>query len=92
MSKPKPIILGVSGIAPQPITMNTPLPDWREICAIPPFQMFVRERGQKDEDSLHAAIAYVQSHNPNDVWADYVAWFENKGYWKNENPDGSIKT
>lgn len=96
MSKPEPIILGVSGIAPKPITMNEPLPNLHEICTLPPFQMFVREHGQRNENALRAAHDYLAQSEPSEVWADYCTWFAEKqatrGYWQNENPDGSLKT
>ncbi|WP_032137129.1 hypothetical protein [Kingella negevensis] len=90
-NKPEPIRIDVSGIKPKPITMNVPKRDWHKICALPPFQMFVRENGGTGSDSLRAAMTYAASQNPDELWAEYEEWFEAKGYWANENPDGSLK-
>ena len=40
--KPPPIRLGVVGIEPTPIMAKEP--DWSALVALPPFQMFARER------------------------------------------------
>lgn len=92
MTKPEPIIISTQGIASVPITMGmNDSKKLEKIAQLPPFQMFVHERGMRHENSLQAALNYIHQHNPDEIWADYAAWHEKKGYWKNENPDGSLK-
>ena len=93
--KPPPIVLGVQGIAPKPITMNEAKADWRKIVMLPPFQMYAAECGARDGNAYQAAKVFLSnelSRKGDDVvWAEYCDWFEAKGYWANETPDGKLK-
>ena len=93
--KPPPIVLGVQGIEPQPIMMNVPKADWRKIVMLPPFQMYAVEQGARDGNAYQAATVFLGNElarkGDDVVWAEYCDWFEAKGYWVNETPDGKLK-
>ncbi|ULJ66675.1 hypothetical protein [Wielerella bovis] len=93
--KPPPIVIGVSGIDDSKMRGGNAdeqlKVDWQKVFAYPPFQMFVRERGGKGDDAMLMVETWLYGRVPDEVWADYSAWFERKGYWAAENPDGSLK-
>lgn len=47
--KPPPQVLGVAGIAEQPIVIHDAKINWAMVAALPPFQMFLAEREQRAE-------------------------------------------
>ena len=94
MSKPKPIRVGVEGIAPKPVelTPSRPLIDWPRLFGLPPFQMFAIERARKAPDDVMAwVLDWAVSHDEHALFDDYCDWHAAKGYWPNETPLGEIK-
>lgn len=97
-TKPPTQVAGVEGIAPKPIVL-TPEPstiNWAQIIQLPPFQMFAVERNPSLVDkfegsALDSVTAWMAQFDPDDLYEQYSGWHEDKGYWQNENPDGSLK-
>lgn len=83
-TKPKPIRIGVEGIAPKPIELTPERLriDWASLFSLPAFQMFMAER--------HAG-ATVDSVPPTQgLYDEYCCWHSDRGYWPNEDPMGRI--
>lgn len=100
MSKPEPIRVAAEGIEAKPVTMNTdpqPNVNWRRVAQLPSFQMFVCEQApppsSQDPEQWATAWAaqYVQRKGSGELYNEYAAWHENKGYWPNETPLGELK-
>lgn len=98
--KPAPQRVGVEGIAPKPIELTPASPvaiDWREVGALPPFQMFVHELAPSppERDSqqwaIDYALRYAAQRGDDALLGEYSAWHEAKGYWPNETPFGTLK-
>ena len=81
MGKPEPIRIAPAGIAAGPVNLGATERDWGKIFALPPFAVFL------DENKISDIAAYA----PEELWEMYAAWHGQKGCWKNENPDGSLK-
>lgn len=97
MEKPPTQIAGVVGIEPERIVMNeapaTTLP-WPMIASLPPFQMFAAERMRNTsgvDSEKHAAYFIRAKGAGQDLFDEYAAWHEAKGYWPNETPMGEIR-
>ena len=96
--KPPTQTAGVSGIAPKPIELTPAQPqqiDWRRLCELPPFQMFVVEREPKlaeqfANDNYQAVREWLVRHVMEDLSQQYCAWHAAKGYWPNETPAGEL--
>lgn len=78
--KPPPIVLSVDGIAPKPIVLTPEAVNWGRLTGLPAFDMFLAER--------HSGKFPGPGH---DLYSDYCAWHEAKGYWPNETPMGEVK-
>lgn len=95
--KPPTQVAGVSGIAPEKLVMNeapTSAIPWPYIASLPPFQMFAaeRQRNTSGKDSeLHAQDFIRAKGAGQDLFDDYAAWHEAKGYWPRETPCGEAK-
>ena len=97
--KPPPQVLGVSGIAEQPIVIHDAKINWAMVAALPPFQMFLAERDGPNQTGKNSqewatgvAMRLAASTGDDALFGDYAAWHEAKGYWPNETPMGGIKT
>ena len=96
--KPPPQVLGVSGIAEQPIVIHDAKINWALVAALPPFQMFLAERdgpnqtGQNSQQwATGVAMRLAASTGDEALFGEYAAWHEAKGYWPNETPLGQVK-
>ena len=96
--KPPPQVLGVSGIAEQPIVIHDAKINWAMVAALPPFQMFLAERdgpnqtGQNSQQwATGVAMRLAASVGDDALFDAYAAWHEAKGYWPNETPMGQVK-
>lgn len=97
--KPPPQVLGVSGIAEQPIVIHDAKINWAMVAALPPFQMFLAERDGPNQTGKNAqewatgvAVRLAASVGDEALFAEYAAWHEAKGYWPNETPMGVAKS
>ena len=96
--KPPPQVLGVAGIAEQPIVIHDAKINWAMVAALPPFQMFLAERdgpnqtGQNSQQwATGVAMRLAAAVNDQALFDEYAAWHEAKGYWPNETPMGVAK-
>ena len=96
--KPPPQVLGVSGIAEQPIVIHDAKINWAMVAALPPFQMFLAERdgpnqtGQNSQQwATGVAMRLAASVGDDALFGEYAAWHEAKGYWPGETPMGQVK-
>lgn len=96
--KPPPQVLGVSGIAEQPIVIHDAKINWAKVAALPPFQMFLVERDGPNQTGKNAqewatgvAMRLAASVGDDVLFDEYAAWHEAKGYWPNETPLGQVK-
>ena len=96
--KPPPQVLGVSGIAEQPIVIHDPKINWAMVAALPPFQMFLAERdgpnqtGKNSQEwATEVAMRLGASVGDKALFYAYAAWHEAKGYWPGETPMGQAK-
>lgn len=96
--KPPPQVLGVSGIAEQPIVIHDPKINWAMVAALPPFQMFLAERdgpnqtGKNSQEwATEVAMRLAASVGDEALFGAYSAWHEAKGYWPGETPMGQAK-
>ena len=96
--KPPPQVLGVSGIAEQPIIIHDAKINWAKVAALPPFQMFLTERNGPNQTGKNAQewatqVAMHLAATTSDIalFDAYCAWHEAKGYWPNETPLGQVK-
>lgn len=96
--KPPPQVLGVSGIAEQPIVIHDPKINWAMVAALPPFQMFLAERDGPNQTGKNSqewatgvAMRLAASVGDEALFGEYAAWHEAKGYWPNETPLGQTK-
>ena len=96
--KPPPQVLGVSGIAEQPIVIHDPKINWAMVAALPPFQMFLAERDGPNQTGKNSqewatgvAMRLAAAVNDQALFDEYVAWHQAKGYWPNETPLGQVK-
>lgn len=105
-TKPPPIVLNVAAIDAVPITMGAAEEiDWMRVVGLPPFQMFLAERGYLAASVITELAgpagdakkrAFVQLHGRMSaghqaLWSEYSAWHAAKGYWPNETPMGEVK-
>ena len=95
--KPPPQVLGVSGIAEQPIIIHDAKINWATVAALPPFQMFLTERDGPNQTGKNAqewatGVATHLAATTSDMalFEAYCAWHEAKGYWPNETPLGQV--
>ena len=93
--KPPPQVLGVSGIAEQPIVIHDAKINWAVVAALPPFQMFLAERDGPNQTGKNSqewatgvAVRLAASVGDEALFDAYAAWHEAKGYWPNETPMG----
>ena len=96
--KPPPQVLGVSGIAEQPIVIHDPKINWALVAALPPFQMFLAERDGPNQTGKNSqewatgvAMRLAASVGDQALFDEYAAWHEAKGYWPGETPMGQAK-
>ena len=96
--KPPPQVLGVAGIAEQPIVIHDAKINWAMVAALPPFQMFLAERdgpnqtGQNSQQwATGVAMRLAAAVNDQALFDEYAAWHAAKGYWPNETPMGQVK-
>jgi len=96
--KPPPQVLGVAGIAEQPIVIHDAKINWAMVAALPPFQMFLAERdgpnqtGQNSQQwATGVAMRLAAAVNDQALFDEYAAWHAAKGYWPNETPMGVAK-
>ena len=96
--KPPPQVLGVSGIAEQPIVIHDAKINWALVAALPPFQMFLAERdgpnqtGQNSQQwATGVAMRLAAAVNDQALFGEYAEWHAAKGYWPNETPLGQVK-
>ena len=96
--KPPPQVLGVSGIAEQPIVIHDAKINWAVVAALPPFQMFLAERDGPNQTGKNSqewatgvAMRLAAAVNDQALFGEYAAWHEAKGYWPNETPLGQVK-
>ena len=95
--KPPPQVLGVSGIAEQPIIIHDAKINWALVAALPPFQMFLAERdgpnqtGKNSQEwATEVAMRLAASIGDDALFGEYAAWHEAKGYWPGETPLGGV--
>ena len=97
--KPPPQVLGVAGIAEQPILMPTPQRmNWAQVAALPPFQMFLAERDGPNQTGKNSqewatgvAMRLAASEGDQVLFDAYAAWHTAKGYWPGETPMGEAE-
>lgn len=96
--KPPPQVLGVSGIAEQPIIIHDARINWAVVAALPPFQMFLAERDgpnqtgkNSHEWATETAMRLAAAVNDKALYDEYASWHERKGYWPGETPLGAPK-
>ena len=96
--KPPPQVLGVAGIAEQPIVIHDPKINWAVVAALPPFQMFLAERDGPNQTGKNSqewatgvAMRLAAAVNDQALFDEYAAWHEAKGYWPGETPMGQAK-
>lgn len=96
--KPPPQVLGVSGIAEQPIIIHDAKINWALVAALPPFQMFLAERDGPNQTGKNSqewatgvAMRLAATTSDTALFDAYCAWHEAKGYWPNETPLGQVK-
>lgn len=97
-TKPPPQVLGVSGIAEQPIVIHDAKINWAMVAALPPFQMFLTERDGPNQTGKNSqewatgvAMRLAASAGDKALFDEYEAWHEAKGYWPGETPMGQAK-
>ena len=96
--KPPPQVLGVSGIAEQPLVIHDAKIKWAMVAALPPFQMFLAERdgpnqtGKNSQEwATEVAMRLAAAVNDQALFDEYAAWHTAKGYWPGETPLGQVK-
>ena len=96
--KPPPQVLGVSGIAEQPIVIHDAKINWAMVAALPPFQMFLAERDGPNQTGKNSqewatgvAMRLAAAVNDQALFDEYAAWHGAKGYWPGETPLGQVK-
>lgn len=96
--KPPPQVLGVAGIAEQPIVIHDAKINWAMVAALPPFQMFLAERDGPNQTGKNSqewatgvAMRLAAAVNDQALFDEYAAWHGAKGYWPNETPLGQVK-
>ncbi len=96
--KPPPQVLGVAGIAEQPIVIHDAKINWAMVAALPPFQMFLAERDGPNQTGKNSqewatgvAMRLAASAGDQALFDEYEAWHEAKGYWPGETPMGQAK-
>ena len=96
--KPPPQVLGVAGIAEQPIVIHNAKINWAMVAALPPFQMFLAERDGPNQTGKNSqewatgvAMRLAAAVNDQALFDEYAAWHGAKGYWPNETPLGQVK-
>ena len=96
--KPPPQVLGVAGIAEQPIVIHDAKINWALVAALPPFQMFLAERDGPNQTGKNSqewatgvAMRLAATTSDTALFDAYCAWHEAKGYWPNETPLGQVK-
>ena len=97
--KPPPQVLGVAGIAEQPIVIHDAKINWAMVAALPPFQMFLSERDGPNQTGKNSqewatgvAMRLAAAVNDQALFDEYAAWHTAKGYWPGETPLGAAKT
>ena len=96
--KPPPQVLGVAGIAEQPIVIHDAKINWAMVAALPPFQMFLAERDGPNQTGKNSqewatgvAMRLAAAVNDQALFDEYAAWHTSKGYWPGETPMGMAK-
>lgn len=96
--KPPPQVLGVAGIAEQPIVIHDAKINWAMVAALPPFQMFLTERDGPNQTGKNSqewatgvAMRLAASEGDQALFDAYAAWHTSKGYWPGETPMGAAK-
>ena len=96
--KPPPQVLGVAGIAEQPIVIHDAQINWALVAALPPFQMFLAERDGPNQTGKNSqewatgvAMRLAAAVNDQALFDEYAAWHTSKGYWPGETPMGVAK-
>ena len=95
--KPPPQVLGVSGIAEQPIVIHDAKINWALVAALPPFQMFLAERDGPNQTGKNSqewatgvSMRLAASMGDDALFGEYAAWHKAKGYWPGETPLGGV--
>ena len=96
--KPPPQVLGVAGIAEQPIVIHDAKINWAMVAALPPFQMFLTERDGPNQTGKNSqewatgvAMRLAASEGDQVLFDAYAAWHTAKGYWPGETPMGEAE-
>lgn len=99
-NKPKPIIVKMESITPEPITMGGDVVlkhDWYKLINTAPFQMYCCEKYAGEGQGTHNIDEWlrdaVEPHVLADEDAFFVAfsnWHTAKGYWNNETVYGEL--
>lgn len=91
--KPPPQVLGVAGIAEQPIVIHDAKINWAVIAALPPFQMFLAERDGSNQTGKNShewatevAMRLGAALGDKPLLDEYAAWHKAKSYWPGEAP------
>ena len=99
--KPKPIIVQMESIAPEPIVMGGGINlkhDWYRLLNSAPFQMYCCEtfaqEGQGSHNVEEWIVPYIEQtildKGENDLFQHFSNWHHVKGYWKNETVYGDL--
>src|SRR5690606_27815414 len=101
--KPPTQVAGVQGFSAFEAKPTEPLRiDWQRLCSLPPFQMYVVERGYLSQGEIEMLtgvqgpnamrvmqnLVFRSGNDINALYDDYCQWHAAKGYWPNEDPLG----
>lgn len=94
--KPPTQVAGAQGIsAPAGKRAEPKRINWTAVAALPPFQMFLAERGGPDPTgrnshawALKVATELARMVGDEALFQQYAEWHGAKGYWPNETPMG----
>ncbi len=69
--------------------------NWQRIIALPKFQQFAIERSGQSYATVMQWIgdyvyAQINALGQDGFFRLYEIWHDEKGYWKNETPDGEL--
>ncbi|UUN99211.1 hypothetical protein I9054_007100 [Acinetobacter bereziniae] len=99
-SKPDPIVINMTSINPEPITMGgiDLKHDWLTLINSAPFQMFCYETRAQGEQGINNIEEWIKQtiepevlSDENKLFAEFEAWHTAKGYWPNETVYGELK-
>lgn len=99
-TKPPTQVAGVQGFSAfeaKPGMPVKPLADWRRLVTLPPFQMFVADKGgltggDNSEELAKQYVTYkLAAGEEAAMLLQYEQWHEAKGLWPNETPHGDVR-